>query len=56
MKINIFKNKKLVVAPSFFDYSSSEKKQIVKKAAEEANKLQRDLMKKYDSRLASQTS
>lgn len=56
MSINIFKKKKLVVAPSFFDYSSEEKKQIVKKAVDEANKMQKDLMKRYDSRIASQTS
>ena len=33
---------------SYFDLSAKEKKKIIKKAAEDANKMQRDLLKKYD--------
>lgn len=37
-----------VTAPSFFDYPSAEKKKIMKKAAQEANKMQLDLVKRYN--------
>lgn len=33
---------------SFFDYSSRDKKKIIKEAAKESNRLQRELVKKYD--------
>jgi len=32
---------------SFFDYSSKEKKRIVKEATKESNRLQLELVKKY---------
>lgn len=50
IKINIFGKfkKKKVSAPSFFDYSSREKKEIVKKAAKEANRMQLNLVRKYN--------
>lgn len=50
IKLNIFGifKKKKVEAPSFFDYSSKEKKEIVRKAAKEANKMQLDLVRKYN--------
>lgn len=49
MKIlhKIFGNK-AVKGKSFFDYPSGEKKKIVKEAARESNRLQLELVKKYD--------
>ena len=49
MKIlhKIFSNK-AAKGKSFFDYSSKEKKKIVRKAARESNRLQLELVKKYD--------
>lgn len=35
---------------SFFDYSSKEKKQIINQAAEEANRMQRELVAEYNRR------
>jgi hypothetical protein len=49
LKSKILKKNKEVVAPSFFDYKSDEKKRIVKKAAKESNKMQLELVKKYKS-------
>lgn len=48
IKSKIFNGKEEVSAPSFFDYTAAEKKKIVKKAAKEANKMQLDLIKKYN--------
>ncbi len=42
--------KKLVEAPSFFDYSAKEKKKILSSAARRANEAQLALVKEYDSR------
>lgn len=49
MKIlhKIFGNK-AAKGKSFFDYSSREKKKIVKEAAKESNRLQLELAKKYN--------
>lgn len=44
---NLFK-KKTVKAKSFFEYPAEEKKKIMKKAAQKANKMQEDLVKKYN--------
>lgn len=41
-------NKKVAKGKSFFDYPSSEKKKIVKDAAKESNRLQLELVKKYN--------
>ncbi len=48
MKIirKIFNNKS-AKGNSFFDYSSKDKKKIVKEAAKESNRLQLELVKKY---------
>ena len=46
--INLIKKHKKDSAPSFFDYKAAEKKKIVKKAARESNKLQLELVKKYN--------
>ena len=48
MKIlkKLFDNK-AAKGKSFFDYSSRDKKKIVKKAAMESNRLQMELVKKY---------
>ncbi len=35
---------------TFFDYSSREKKQILKRAVEEGSKMQMDLIKKYEEK------
>lgn len=48
IKSKIFNGKEEVSAPSFFDYTAAEKRKIVKKAAKEANKMQLDLIKKYN--------
>ena len=48
IKSKLLNEKEEVSAPSFFDYPSAEKKRIVKKAAQEANKMQLDLVKKYN--------
>lgn len=48
IKSKIFNDKEKVSAPSFFDYTAAEKKKIVKKAAQEANKMQLNLVKKYN--------
>lgn len=45
--MKLFKKEKKISAPSFFDYSAAEKKKIMKKAAQEANRMQLDLMRKY---------
>lgn len=39
---------KTVEGKSFFDYSSGEKKKILKEAAIESNKQQSELVKKYN--------
>lgn len=43
-----FKRQKKAEGKSYFDLSAKEKKEIIKKAAEDASKMQRDLIKKYD--------
>lgn len=49
MKIlNKIFSSKTVKGKSFFDYSSREKKKIVKEAARESNRLQLELAKKYN--------
>lgn len=45
----IFGKRGLVTIKSFFDYSASEKKEIIKKAAKESNRLQLELVKEYES-------
>lgn len=47
---SIFKlfSKKVGKGRSFFDYPSSEKKKIVKDAAKESNRLQLELVRKYN--------
>lgn len=52
-KIKNFLSKKTVVAPSYFDLSAREKKEIIKKAAKESNKLQEELIEKYNKSIAS---
>lgn len=54
MFIKLFKKEKAVSAPSFFDYPASEKKKIMKKAAQESNKMQLDLVKRYAKAYSSQ--
>ena len=46
--LKLFKKEKKAEGKSYFDLSSKEKKEIIKKAAEDANKMQSDLIKKYD--------
>lgn len=48
LKLNFFGKKEEISAPSFFDYKADEKKRIVKKAVHESNKMQLDLVKKYN--------
>ena len=48
LKRKLFKKNEEISAPSFFDYKADEKKRIVKKAAHESNKMQLDLVKKYN--------
>ena len=48
IKSKLVNGKEKVSAPSFFDYTAAEKKKIVKKAAQEANKMQLELVKKYN--------
>lgn len=48
IKSKLFSDKEKISAPSFFDYTAAEKKKIVKKAAQEANKMQLNLVKKYN--------
>lgn len=45
----LFKKKK--TGKSFFDFSSKEKKQIIKKAVHESSEMQRELLKKYEKKL-----
>ena len=40
--------KKPSKAKSFFDYPSEEKKKIIKESAKESNRLQLELVKKYN--------
>lgn len=46
--LKFFKKEKKAEGKSYFDLSAEEKKKIIKKAAEDANKMQKDLLKKYD--------
>lgn len=48
IKTKFFNKSEEVTAPSFFDYKAAEKKRIVRKAAQESNKMQLDLVKKYN--------
>lgn len=49
MKIlKLFKKEKKAEGKSYFDLSSKERREIINKAAEDANKMQRELIKKYD--------
>lgn len=48
LKSKFFKKNEEISAPSFFEYKAEEKKRIVKKAAQESNKMQLDLVKKYN--------
>ena len=48
MKLNLFQ-KKTKEAKNFFDYPAKERKKIVKKATEEANKKQLELVEKYNA-------
>jgi len=48
LKNKLFNRTEEISAPSFFDYKAEEKKRIVKKAAHESNKMQLDLVKKYN--------
>lgn len=47
-KFLFLKKNEEISAPSFFDYKAKEKKRIVRKAAHESNKMQLDLVKKYN--------
>lgn len=44
----IFKKENKTETKNFFDYSSKEKKQIIKAAAKGANNLQKDLIREYN--------
>ena len=46
--LKLFKSKKKSEGKSYFDLPAKEKKEIINKAAEEANKMQNNLIKKYD--------
>ncbi len=48
--IKLFGKKSPVKTASFFDYPSKDKKAIIRKAAQESNKLQLDLIKRYNKR------
>lgn len=48
MNFNFFM-KKTKKAKNFFDYPAKERKKIIKKATEEANKKQLELVEKYDA-------
>jgi hypothetical protein len=41
-------NKKVAKGKSFFDYPSGEKKKIIKYAAKESNRIQFELVRKYN--------
>lgn len=43
-----FKGKNIASGESFFEYSSAEKKKIVKNAAREANKMQLRLLREFE--------
>lgn len=45
---NLFKKKQTVQTKSFFEYPAGEKKKIIKEAAQKANKMQQDLVKRYN--------
>ena len=45
--IKSLKRKKKLPNKSFFDYSSGEQKKLIRKAAKEANEMQRELVRKY---------
>lgn len=46
--IKKFNKENLKDAPSYFDYSSRERKEIIKKAAKDSNKMQRQLEEEYN--------
>ncbi len=46
--LKLFKKDKKSEGKSYFDLSAKEKKEIIKKAAEDSNKMQRDLLEKYE--------
>lgn len=46
--LKLIKKEKKAEGKSYFDLSAKEKKKIIKKAAEDANKMQRDLIRKYE--------
>ncbi|MGH7202973.1 MAG: hypothetical protein ACREHC_00845, partial [Candidatus Levyibacteriota bacterium] len=46
--LSLYKVRNKKDAPSFFDYSAKEKKRIIEKAAQDANKMQKELVEKYD--------
>ena len=46
--LKLFKKEKKAGGKSYFDLTAKEKKEIIKKAAEDANKMQSELIKKYD--------
>ena len=49
MKIlNLLKKTTKSKGKSYFDLSARERKKIIKKAAEESNKMQRDVIKRYN--------
>lgn len=50
--LKLFKKNKYITAPSFFDYSATEKKRIIKNAAKEANKMQLEMIEEYNLRFA----
>jgi hypothetical protein len=50
--LKLLKQTKKAEGKSYFDLSAKEKKVIIEKAAEESNKMQRDLIEKYETLVA----
>lgn len=49
--LNFFSSKP--TGRSFFEFSSSEKKKIIERAAEESSKMQKDLLDRYEKKYGS---
>lgn len=46
--LKLFTKRKKTRGKSYFDLTAKERKKIIKKAAEDSNKMQRDLIKAYN--------
>ena len=52
MKIFTRKKKNISKTRTFFEYSSKEKKNVLVRAAKEANRMQLELVREYERRMA----